>query len=191
MKNTIYILITVSLYFLTTYNCQAQFDPVDYDLYIQNDVYADQFDTAATVGNLIAVNTIFSEGVANYYATGTTLKEGFTVEKGGTLFLSIPITGKKKTNTQLFTTKDTNFTLYPNPTTRALTITLKTGVWNSDVRAEVYTLNSSTMVYSEEIQQKNASKATLNVSSLPKGIYVLKVYEKKGSKSFVQKFIKN
>ncbi|MFK7747292.1 MAG: T9SS type A sorting domain-containing protein [Kordia sp.] len=193
MKNTLYFIATVSLYFLATYNCQAQFNPVEYDLYIQNDVYADNFDTAATTGNIIAVNTIFSGGIGNYYATGTTLKDGFTVENGGILFLSVPITGKRasKTTPQMFTADDKEFQLYPNPAVKSVNISLTDNVWNSNVSVEVYAINSSAMLYSKRIQQKDASRISIDISSFPKGIYVVKVYEDKGGKSFTRKLIKN
>jgi hypothetical protein len=193
MKNTLYFIATLSLYFLATYNCQAQFDPVEYDLYIQNDVYADQYDTAATVGNIIAINTIFSGGVGHYYATGTTLKDGFTVENGGSLFLSVPFTGRRKSTitSQMLVAESKELQLYPNPTLNFVNISLTDKVWDSNVRVEVYALNSSAMLYSKEIAQKDASRISLDVSSLAKGIYVVKIYEGKGGKSFTRKLIKN
>lgn len=193
MKNTIYILVSACCYFLATYNCQAQYNPVDYDLYIYNDVYADNVDTAATTGNIIAINTIFSGGIGNYFASGTTLQEGFTVENGGSLFLSVPITGKRSapSNTQLLTKDNLKLQVYPNPTVKFATISLVDEVWNSNVSVEVYAINSSALLYSKRIQQKDASRISLDISTLPKGIYVVKVYEDKGGKSFTQKLIKN
>ncbi|AXG69497.1 hypothetical protein KORDIASMS9_01720 [Kordia sp. SMS9] len=193
MKNILYFLATASVYFLSTNLCQAQFNPVEYDLYIHNDVYADQVDTAATVASLIAVNTIFSGGTGNYFSSATTLKDGFTVENGGTLFLSVPITGKKEAVAapQLFTQEDTQFELYPNPTKGFVNISLKAQTWNSNVRVEVYALNTSAMLFSREIAQKDAASISLDVSSLAKGIYVVKLYEAKGGKSFTRKLIKN
>lgn len=193
MKNIIYFIATVSVYFLSTYDCQAQYNPVSYDLYIQNDVHANDVDTAATIGSLIAINTIFSGGTGNYYSTATTLKDGFTVENGGTLFLSVPVIGEEEAlfEGRSFTTEDTPFELYPNPTKGFVNISLKDKTWNSNVRVEVYALNTSTMLLSREIEQKNASDISLDVSSLAKGIYVVKMYEAKGGKSFTRKLIKN
>lgn len=37
MKNTIYFLMFASLYFLSISDCNAQFNPVNYDLFIMND----------------------------------------------------------------------------------------------------------------------------------------------------------
>lgn len=193
MKNIVYFIATIGFYFVNTHNCQAQFDPVEYDLYIQQDVYADQLDTAATIGNLIAVNTIFSGGTAGYYANGTTLKDGFTVEKGGILFLSVPVTGKREIaeTTKLMIAEDTQFELYPNPTKNTVRISLKEKTWNSAVRVEVYALNTSALLLSREISQKDTATIALDISSLDKGIYVVKIYETKGGTSFTRKLIKN
>jgi len=168
MKNILYFIATVSVYFLSTYDCQAQFNPVEYDLYIQNDVYADEVDTAATIGSLIAVNTIFAGGTGNYFAAGTTLKDGFTVENGGTLFLSVPVIGEEEAlfEARSFTTEDTQFELYPNPTKGFVNISLKEKTWNSNVRVEVYAINTSTRLLSREFDQKNAASISLDVSSL-------------------------
>jgi len=193
MKNIIYFLVTISLYVVTTTDCKAQLNPVDYDLFIENDVYADNVDTAATTGNIIAINTIFSGGTGNYFATGTTLQDGFTVENGGYLFLSVPITGKRDavTKPQKFTFDNASIKLYPNPTTDFVSISLTDKVWNSSVRVEVYSLNTSDVLYSTQIQQKNTATITVDLSSLPKGVYILKAYEEKGSEAITRKLIKN
>lgn len=191
MKNTLYFLVIISLYFLATNDCQAQYNPVNYDLYIQNDVYAGNSDTAATTGNLIAINTVFSGGAGSYFATGSTLQDGFTVEDGGSLFLSIPIVGDVREGKLNFIAEKSTMRVYPNPTTDVVNISLTDHVGSSTVRVEVYSLNTSDMLYSEKIQQKNVSTMKVNLSSLPKGIYILKVYKEEGTKAITRKLIKN
>jgi len=195
MKNTIYFLVTISLYFLATIDCKAQFDidPVDYELFIQNEVNEGEVYTAATISNIIAVSTIFEGGTCYYFASsGTTLQEGFTVENGGSLYVTTSFLGKKSTTEpQKFSIETNRFQLYPNPTTDIVNIALTDKVWNSNVRVEVYALNTSTMLYSEQIQQKNSASIKVDLSSLPKGIYVLKAYEENGTNAITRKLIKN
>lgn len=109
------------------------------------------------------------------------------------LFLSVPVTGRRDavTQPQLFTADKTGIQLYPNPTTSFVNVSLTDKVWSSDVRVEVYALNTSTVLYSEKIQQKNSTTIKIDLSSLPKGIYILKVYEEKGTEAITRKLIKS
>ena len=73
------------------------------------------------------------------------------------------------------------FTVYPNPTSGAVTITIETLSETSDLQMKVYSLIGQEM-YSESFTPFNGTKKfTLDLTRFPKGIYMVEISD--GEKS--------
>lgn len=79
--------------------------------------------------------------------------------------------------------KENNITLYPNPTKDFVNIESKAEIINSYI---LYNMGGQIIIKSEKIKTKSEK---LNLSSLPKGVYVIKVITDKNS--YTRKVIRN
>jgi len=84
-----------------------------------------------------------------------------------------------------FPNTDFSFGLYPNPTANFLIVDNKE-LANSELRYAIYDLSGKKLA---EGTLKNADTKRIEVSFLPKGVYIVNVSN--GSKTFSNKFIKS
>ncbi len=140
-------------------------------------------DEATTPGNYPIILTGCSEYSPNY---DVTLQNGtLTINP----FNGGRIMGKSSTNTAIDNKASVDgparYHLYPNPASSTVRLQIKGDVQNTS-RIEVYDLVGK--LYTPSIQRINSGMYELNVSSLAKGIYVIKVKNAAGVKTF--RFVK-
>ncbi|MCF6350569.1 MAG: zinc-dependent metalloprotease [Flavobacteriaceae bacterium] len=162
------------------------------NLSITQNVTSGQVDMQESLNTITASNTIFNTGIAEYN-TGNTLflKPNFHAKYGSTfrgyiqscdLTKPIPIENKNNIEAEFESVdKSKNIKVYPNPTNNFLTIesSEKIITWELlDVFSKIHFRGDG-----------NESKTKLNMTQLPKGIYILKATLKDGS-AVIKKVVK-
>ncbi|MDT8411555.1 MAG: T9SS type A sorting domain-containing protein [Vicingaceae bacterium] len=122
-----------------------------------------------------------------YWATNIDTINGVFVNKllkytgGNTTAICSTIVGINKFQ------QTNSLTLYPNPTNNSITIKLKDEFYNKDISIEIYDIISQ-LSYSNIIKKHGNNHLTINVTHLPKGIYLIKLQME--GENYSAKFVK-
>jgi hypothetical protein len=78
--------------------------------------------------------------------------------------------------TNIFKTPETHFTIYPNPATNKITITTA-GKSQGEIQVIIFSINGQ-VIQSDKFQ--NADRFEMDVSTMQKGIYLLRIQSNEG-----------
>jgi len=153
-----------------------------YDIVITDDVYGGQIDIQSASNSIMSYNKIFSGANVEYKAGNfVILGEGFNSEYGSNFRAIIndcSIAFRNKTTNKLGLDKIENFSIYPNPTDRFITINVSESEIDNYSHVEIFDF----MGVEKGNYKITKVDTKLDLSFLLKGLYILKYVNHKGVK---------